>query len=71
MTLDSIIKMIAQKHQTTPTHIRQEMEAALQEAKSSTDPVVKARWAAIPHDGDEVTLEELIEYFAMISRLSS
>ena len=71
MTLDNIIKQIAKTHHTTPTQVRRQMEAAIEEAKRSKDPAVQARWAAIPHKGDEVTLEDLINYIASFSRLSS
>jgi len=71
MTLDKIIKEIAKQHHTTPEQVRREMEAAMAEAKQSKNPAVQARWASIPHKGDEVTLEELIDYIAFIVKISS
>lgn len=71
MTLDKIIKKIAKQHHTTPEQVRREMEAAMEEPKRSHDPAVQARWNAIPHKGEDVTLEELINYIASIAKLSS
>jgi len=71
MTLDKIIKKIAKQHHTTPEQVRREMEAAMEEAKRSHDPAVQARWNAIPHKGEDVTLEEPIHYIATISKRST
>lgn len=71
MTLDKMIRQIAKKHHATPEQVRREIEAAMEEAKRSQNPAVQARWAAIPHQGDEVTPEDLINYIASLSRLSS
>lgn len=70
MTFDKIIKMIVKQHHTTPEQVQREMEAAMEEAKTSHDPAVQARWNAIPHKGEDVTLEELINYIASIAKLS-
>lgn len=69
MTLDEIINQIAKEHNTTPERIRQEMEAAMAEAKKTTNPRAKALWASIPRKGDDVTLEELIDYVAAMATL--
>ena len=66
MTVDNIIKKIAKQQNTTPEHIRKEMEKAMEEAKRSQDPAVQARWAAIPRKGADVTLEEFLTYVAGI-----
>ena len=50
MKLDKVIKKIAKQHHCTPEHVRKEMEYAMNEAKKSTDPVIQARWAAIPRE---------------------
>ena len=71
MTIDKIIKQIAKQHHTTPEQVRKEMEAAMKEAKRSRDPAVQARWNAIPHKGEEVTLEELIKHIASIAKSTS
>ena len=66
MTVNNIIKKIAKQQHTTPERIRREMEKAMEEAKRSKDPAVQARWAAIPHKGTDVTLEEFLTYVAGI-----
>ena len=66
MTLNKIIKQIAKQNHTTPEKVRREMESAIAEAKRSPDPAIQARWAAIPHKGTEVTLEEFLTYVAKI-----
>ena len=71
MTLNQIMKKIAMENRTTPGHVRREMEAAMEEARKSSDPAVQARWAAIPHKGNEVTPEELVNYIASVLSLSS
>lgn len=60
--MDRILNQIAKSHQTTPQIVRKEMEFALEEAQKSTDPAVQAKWATIPRKGDNVTLEEFMEY---------
>ena len=64
MTIEKIIKKIARQHHTTPELVRKEMELAMREAQRSPDPLVQARWASIPHKGEELTLEEFISYIA-------
>lgn len=62
MHLNQIIAQIARKNRTTPQQIRSEMEAAMKEAMKNPDPVIQARWAAIPRKGSEITLEEFVNY---------
>ncbi|MBQ8237056.1 MAG: sporulation initiation factor Spo0A [Oscillospiraceae bacterium] len=57
-----ILEQIASDHHTTPQEVRRQMQLALDEAQSCTDPVVQARWRSIPHKGKKVTLEEFLEY---------
>lgn len=71
MTLDEVLIQLAKEHHSTPEHIRQEMENAMAEAKKTTNPRAKALWASIPRKGDDVTLEELIEYVAAMAILIS
>ena len=71
MTLNKIIKQIAKENHTTPEKIRREMEAAIEAGKRSSDPAVQARWAAIPHKGAEVTLEDVIYYIAKLAKMLS
>ncbi len=62
MTLDDIIIQIAKKENVTPEHVRREMMRALKKGQESPDPAVQARWASIPRQGEEPTLEEIFEY---------
>ena len=71
MTIEKIIQQIAKQHQTTPEKIYTEMNHAFELAKNSTDPIVQARWKAIPHKGSEVALEDLICYIATLIKLPS
>ena len=59
-----ILEQIALDNHTTPQIVRKEMQTALDEAQSSTDPIIRARWDAIPHKEDRVTPEEFWEYAA-------
>ena len=60
--LDRILAQIAKDHHTTVKEVRREMILAMREGQSCTDPEVRARWARIPKKGDELTLEEFVEY---------
>lgn len=62
MTLDEIIIQIAKKENVTPDHVRREMMHAMKKGQESPDPAVQARWASIPRQGEEPTLEEIFEY---------
>ena len=59
-----ILEQIARDNYTTPQIVKKEMQAALDEAQSSTDPIIQARWNSIPHKGEKITLEEFLEYAA-------
>ena len=71
MKLNRIIERIAEAYNTTPEDIRREMEASMETAQRSTDPAVQERWAAIPHKGEILTPDELIDYIAFIAKTSS
>ena len=60
--MDQIIEQIAREDNTTPAHVRAEMEAAIKIAQSSKNPSTRAKWAAMPHEGDSVSLEEFMDY---------
>ena len=60
--LDQIIKRIAREQNTTPEKVRREMELAIEEAMSSRNPFVRARWKKMPYQGEKPTLEEVMEY---------
>ena len=60
--IDRILSQIAQAHNTTASNVRKEIEDAMRIAQASPDPAIQARWRAIPHNGPELTVEELIMY---------
>ena len=62
-----ILKQLARKNHTTPGHIRQEMQFAMDMAMASPDPAVQARWTAVPRKGEKPTLEEFVSYMATLS----
>ena len=64
--LDQVIGQIARQKNTTPSHVRAEMEAALKIAQSSKNPSTQAKWASIPHQGDTVSLEEFMEFMTVL-----
>ena len=66
--LDMIIENIAKQNHTTVAEVRNEMIAAMEEARQSSDPAVQARWANIPHKGNEPTIEEFVSYLARIAK---
>ena len=54
------IAEVARRERTTIEDVRAAMTEAIMEAYNSPDPVVKARWAQIPCEGEIPTPEELI-----------
>ena len=54
------IAEVARREGTSIEEVRAAMMEAIEEAYKSTDPVVKARWAEIPREGEIPTPEELI-----------
>lgn len=62
--LQSIIEQIAIASNMTPEDVRNEMLLAMEAGQSSHDPIIQARWSAIPRKGDKLTLEEFIDYVA-------
>lgn len=59
-----LLKAIATKHNISVKTVRDEILFAMKEAQSNPDPLIQARWAAIPKKGAEVTIEEFLEYAA-------
>lgn len=57
-----ILSQIAQAKHTTPGEIRQLMEEAMASALRNPDPVVQQMWESIPKQGQELTLDEFMEY---------
>lgn len=66
--LDSIICKIAKENHSTPEYVRSQMQKALDEAFSNTDPGVRAAWDAFPAKGRKPSLEEFIECIADMVR---
>ena len=65
--INRILCQIANKHNTTVSHVRKEIEAAMDLAQSSPDPAVRDRWNAIPRAGAEITVEEFIAYIITLT----
>ena len=65
-----MLEQIARDNHITPQEVRKQMQLALDEAQSCPDPVVQAKWHSIPHKGEKVTLEELLEYASNTLMLS-
>ena len=68
--LQNILQKIATEHNTTPEHIYQEMQIAIDAAQNSIDPSVRAKWESIPKSGEALTVEEFIEFMVLILKLS-
>ena len=62
--LEAVLEQIAWENHVAKQQVRLQMQRAMDEAMASTDPVVQARWAAVPRKGEKVTLEEFIAYLA-------
>lgn len=58
------LQRIALENGVSVAEVRQEIEAALAAGRSSDDPQVQARWAAIPCRGQQPTVEEVIIHLA-------
>ncbi len=63
---EAVLTQIARKNNTTKEHVRREMQYAMDMAMASPDPLVQARWAAIPRKGEKLTLEEFVSYMASL-----
>lgn len=62
---EAILEQIAKSEHTSPEHVRQEMQKAMDLAMASTDPAIQAKWAHIPKSGEKLTLEEFVEYLVI------
>lgn len=67
---DRILVQIAEREHVTVQEVRDEMQAAIEEAQQSSDPAIQALWASIPRKGTALTLEEFISYMANKADLS-
>lgn len=54
------IEGVARKEGLTVEEVRASMMEAIEEAFSNPDPIIQARWAQIPCEGEIPTPEELI-----------
>lgn len=61
-----ILAQIANDNNTSAENVRREIELALKAAQSVPDPAIQSRWASIPKEGKEPTLEEFLEYMYRI-----
>lgn len=61
---EAVLKRIAKEHHTTVANVRREMQSAMDMAMASQDPLVQAKWAAIPKKGEKLMLEEFVAYLA-------
>ena len=59
-----IISQIARVHQVPEAEVRFEMEKAMEQGMSSSDPMVQARWASFSFTGEQPTVEEFILWAA-------
>ncbi len=60
--IEAILEMIAAKNNTTTSEIRKEILLAMEEGQKSPTTAVRERWAAIPRNGETLTIEELVAY---------
>lgn len=59
---DALFEQVAQIYHTTVEAVRAEILLSMEEAQQNTDPMVQARWNAIPRAGKTPTIEELLSY---------
>ena len=62
--IQQILEKIAIRNNTTADEVRRDIEIAMKAGQSSPDPIVQARWNAIPRKGTELTVEEFILFVA-------
>lgn len=61
---ESAIKKIAERDGVSTEYVRKHMQIAMINGLCSTDPKVKAFWAAVPRENEVPTPEELIIYIS-------
>lgn len=62
MNTKAIIRQIAKEHGVTPAEVKRDMQFAIKEAMSSTDPVAHEHWKRISPDGSEPSIEQFLTY---------
>jgi hypothetical protein len=61
---ENAIRRIAERERVSTEHVRKQMQIGMINGLCSTDPKVKAFWAAIPCEKEVPTPEELIVYIS-------
>lgn len=61
---EKIYQQVAIKNHTTVDEVKKQIKLAMLIGMSNQDPVIKKRWAEIPHDGEVATPEELLLYLS-------
>lgn len=60
--LDAILKRIAISHGVTVQEVRKEIQEAMEAGQRSEDSKVREIWDKIPQKGQELTLEEFLDF---------
>lgn len=61
---ENAIRKIAERDGVSTEYVRKQMQIAMINGLCSTDPKVKAFWAAVPRESEVPTPEELIIYIS-------
>lgn len=61
---EQIYKQVALKNNTTVQEVKKEIKLAMLAARNNPDPEVQKKWAAIPHDDEDITPEELLIFLS-------
>lgn len=61
---ENAIRKIAERESVSTEYVRKQMQLAMINGLCSTDPKVKAFWAAVPRENEVPTPEELIIYIS-------
>lgn len=64
ITAENAIGKIAEREGVSAEYVRKQMQIAMINGLCSTDPKVKAFWAAVPREEEVPTPEELIIYIS-------
>lgn len=68
--LQKILRKIAKENNTTPEHVYQEMQLAIDAAQNSPDPAIRAKWDLIPKSGETHTVEDFLEYMVFVVKMA-
>lgn len=64
IVVENAIRKIAEREGVSTEYVKKQMQIAMINGLCSTDPKVKAFWAAVPCEKDVPTPEELILYIS-------